>query len=64
MHVNYSLRKVGVYKMAGSMFCVVRCAEKIWTGEREILALAHFNHYRVSRIWWEYIPPCCTMYAE
>jgi hypothetical protein len=39
MHVNYSLSKVGVYKMAVSMVSVVRCTGKIWNGEREIFAL-------------------------
>ena len=64
MRMNYSLRKVGVYKMAVSMFSVVRCAGKIWNGELAIFAsLAPFNHYHVSTIWREYIPPCCTMYA-
>jgi hypothetical protein len=54
MQVNYSLHKVGVYKMVVSMVSVVRCAGKIWNGEREIYALpALLNHYHDSTIWWE-----------
>jgi len=65
MPVNYSLRKVGVYKMAGNMVFVSRCTGKIWNGEREIFAsLVLFNHYHVSTIWWQFIPPCFTVYAE
>lgn len=63
MHVNYSSRKVGVYKMAVSMVSVVRCAGKIWNGERKIFAPLALQ-YHVSTTWWEYIPPCCTMCAE
>jgi hypothetical protein len=65
MHVNYILRKVGVYKMPVSMVSVVRCAGKLWNGECDIFALlALLNHYHVPAIWWEYIPPFCTMSAE
>lgn len=63
MHVNYSSRKVGVYKMAVSMVFVVRWAGKIWNGERKIFAPLAL-HYHVSTTWWEYIPHCCTMCAE
>ena len=65
MHVNYSFPKLGVYKMAMNMVSVVRGSVKIWNGEREIFApVALLNHYRISAIWWEYIPPFCTMSAE
>jgi len=65
MHVNFNLRKVGVYKMVVSMVSGVRCAGKFWNGECEMFApLAVFSHCHVSAIWWEHIPPCCTMYAE
>jgi hypothetical protein len=38
MHVNFSLRKVSVYKMAVSMGSVVRWAGEIWKEECEMFA--------------------------
>ena len=65
MHLNCTIPAVGVYKMAVSMVCVVKCTGRMWNREYEIFTLlAVFIHCCVSTIWWQYIPPCCQMYTD